>query len=203
MTVAVDTRTLASAINDEHRSCETSYRHALAHAFEAGRMLLEVKSTMDHGEWLPWLEASVEFSEKQAQRYMQLASHREELEQANPTCMSDLGVAAALKQIARPREPRVDVAEAMRELGGDQISAERLDSARDRLRAESAARWTIQQTRRRHRALELIETTQSKLSEAASGGLSDFSVSELLRGAATDARRAATALEELAFSFER
>lgn len=207
MTVALDTGVSAVAINREHQACETTYQHALAHAFEAGRLLLEVKAELRHGEWLPWLQDNVEFSEKQAQRYMQLASHRAELEAANPTCVSDLGVAAALKQIAKPRETPVDVAGALQGLAGpstdERTTTERLDQARERLRDDATVEWTMQQIRKRHRAIELLEAASEKIGAAAAGNLSTVAISELLRDGAIDARRAAAALEDLAFTFER
>lgn len=51
-----------------------------------GQRLLEAKAMLPRGEWLPWLTEQVEFSERQAQRFMKLAQ-----EWANPTALSDLG----------------------------------------------------------------------------------------------------------------
>ena len=39
----------------------------------AGEMLLEAKSNCQHGEWLPWLKANVQFSQPQAWRYIEFA----------------------------------------------------------------------------------------------------------------------------------
>ena len=66
-----------------------------------GRGLTEAKALLSHGEWLPWLEERVEFSEKAAQRFMKLAR-----EYSNPTALSDLGATKALMLLAIPTESR-------------------------------------------------------------------------------------------------
>ena len=37
---------------------------------EIGKRLVEAKAQLSHGEWLPWLEKKVEFSERSAQQYI-------------------------------------------------------------------------------------------------------------------------------------
>ncbi len=66
-----------------------------------GRGLMEAKALLSHGEWLPWLEERVEFSEKAAQRFMLLAR-----KYSNPTTLSDLGASKALILLAIPDEAR-------------------------------------------------------------------------------------------------
>lgn len=66
-----------------------------------GQRLIEAKAMLPHGEWLPWLTEQVEFSERQAQRFMRLAQ-----EWANPTALSDLGATKALALLALPPEER-------------------------------------------------------------------------------------------------
>lgn len=56
---------------------------------------------LPRGEWLPWLTERVEFSERQAQRFMKLAQ-----EWSNPTALSDLGATKALALLALPPEER-------------------------------------------------------------------------------------------------
>src|SRR4051794_22118658 len=46
---------LANRINQEHAQAEAHFKMGLEHALEAGRLLLEAKSRLDHGDWLPWL----------------------------------------------------------------------------------------------------------------------------------------------------
>ena len=66
-----------------------------------GRCLIEAKELLPHGEWKAWLEDSVEFSERSAQRFMRLAR-----EWSNPTTLSDLGASKALMLLALPESER-------------------------------------------------------------------------------------------------
>lgn len=66
-----------------------------------GQRLIEAKAMLPHGEWLPWLNEQVEFSDRQAQRFMRLAQ-----EWRNPTALSDLGATKALTLLALPPEER-------------------------------------------------------------------------------------------------
>lgn len=66
-----------------------------------GQRLIEAKETLPHGEWLPWLTERVEFSERTAQYYMQLAR-----EWTNPQSIADLGATKAFKLLALPPEER-------------------------------------------------------------------------------------------------
>ncbi|HRP94893.1 MAG TPA: DUF3102 domain-containing protein [Rhodocyclaceae bacterium] len=68
--------TTDSTAADIERHHQLALRHAstaVEHAREAGRLLLEVKATLQHGEWLGWLTAHVSVSPRQAQRYMRAA----------------------------------------------------------------------------------------------------------------------------------
>ena len=66
-----------------------------------GRGLLEAKALLSHGEWLPWLEERVEFSERTARNFMRLAR-----EWTNRQTLADLGAAKALALLALPPEER-------------------------------------------------------------------------------------------------
>lgn len=48
-------------------------QQAGAAILEIGARLLEAKQTLPHGEWLPWLQEKVDFSERTAQRFMKIA----------------------------------------------------------------------------------------------------------------------------------
>lgn len=67
-----------------------------------GRCLIEAKEQLPHGEWLPWLSEQVGYSDRQAQRFMQLAHGYA----SNPTALSDLGATKALALLALPAEER-------------------------------------------------------------------------------------------------
>lgn len=68
-------------INLEHRLANSKAAEAVQHATNCGLMLLQVKASLKHGEWLPWINSEIEsgrllVGDRQARRYMQLASNR-------------------------------------------------------------------------------------------------------------------------------
>ena len=73
---------------------------------ELGQRLCEAKELLPHGEWLPWLEERVQFSERTAQKFMQLAREYE----SNPKLASDLGSEKAFALLALPMEEREQIA---------------------------------------------------------------------------------------------
>lgn len=73
---------------------------------ELGQRLCEAKELLPHGEWLPWLEERVQFSERTAQKFMQLAREYE----SNPKLASDLGSEKAFALLALPKEEREQIA---------------------------------------------------------------------------------------------
>jgi hypothetical protein len=64
---------LATSIAVAHKAQRASAIEAATMAIEAGRLLIEAKELVAHGEWAPWLLANVGFSERTARRYMQIA----------------------------------------------------------------------------------------------------------------------------------
>lgn len=68
-------------INLEYRLSQSKAGEAVQHAITCGLMLLQVKASLAHGQWLPWLKAqqeagAVEFTERTASKYMRVASNR-------------------------------------------------------------------------------------------------------------------------------
>lgn len=70
-----------------------------------GRSLCEAKELLDHGEWLPWLEQQVQFSERTAQKFMQISRAYEN----NATLALDLGSEKAFALLALPEEAREEI----------------------------------------------------------------------------------------------
>lgn len=68
---------------------------------EIGKRLVEAKAQLSHGEWLPWLEKKVEFSERSAQQYIRLWK-----EYGKSATVADLGVRKALVLLALPDTER-------------------------------------------------------------------------------------------------
>lgn len=66
---------MASAINAEIE--KATGRRFADHVRAAGGMLLQVKASLNHGEFGPWMEANLGCSVRQAQRLMKLAKNGE------------------------------------------------------------------------------------------------------------------------------
>src|SRR4051812_25714788 len=91
---------LARRINEAHRECEQALRAGLAHALEAGRLLVEAKPLVKHGGWLPWLPEHCAFSERTGQTYMRLAREGPRLEPAKAQRVADFSLRGALAELA-------------------------------------------------------------------------------------------------------
>ena len=73
---------------------------------ELGQRLCEAKELLPHGEWLPWLANNVQFSERQAQKFMALAKGYE----SNPQLAADFGSEKAFALLDLPMEEREQIA---------------------------------------------------------------------------------------------
>lgn len=101
---------------------------------EIGHCLIEAKSQLKHGDWLPWLKQAVGFSEVTAQRFMRLAQEYE-----NPSALTDLGATKAFALLALPASEREEF---VRENNVEDLSTRELDRLireRDEARKEAAA----------------------------------------------------------------
>lgn len=76
-------------------------RQAGASIIEIGKRLNEAKAQLGHGEWLPWLQEKVGFSERSARDFMRLAR-----EYSKSAEIADLGAAKALALLALPASER-------------------------------------------------------------------------------------------------
>ena len=73
---------------------------------DLGARLNEAKELLAHGEWLPWLEREMQFSERTAQKFMALSREYE----SNPKLASDLGSEKAFALLSLPMEEREQIA---------------------------------------------------------------------------------------------
>ena len=85
----------------------------LSYAIELGRRLNEAKELLPHGEWGDWLKNEVNFSERTAQRLMQIfrefgSDQVNFFGEAKASALSDLSVTKALRLLAIPEEERED-----------------------------------------------------------------------------------------------
>ena len=94
---------LAHRINAEHAQAEAALRDGLRHAVEAGRLLLEARAAVAHGEWLPWLESNFDGSARTARAYMLVATRLPRLEKQNGNAVANLSFRHALRLTAAPK----------------------------------------------------------------------------------------------------
>lgn len=68
---------LAMRANEAHAKARLAGEAMIAYAIEAGGALLAAKAQVQHGEWLPWLEANFDASVDLANKYMRVAANSE------------------------------------------------------------------------------------------------------------------------------
>ena len=90
-------------------------RQAGSAILEIGKRLVEAKGQLSHGEWLPWLEKKVAFSERSAQQYMRLWK-----EYGKSALSADLSVSKALVLLALPESEREDFAAEKHTVNGEE-----------------------------------------------------------------------------------
>lgn len=90
-------------------------RQAGSAILEIGKRLVEAKEQLSHGEWLPWLEKKVAFSERSAQQYMRLWK-----EYGKSALSADLSVSKALVLLALPESEREDFAAEKHTVNGEE-----------------------------------------------------------------------------------
>ena len=90
---------------------------------EIGKLLIEAKDALPHGDWGNWLRERVEFSERTAQNFMRVAREYA----SNPQLVADLGsVRKAIALLDVPEEEREAFVE---ETDAAQLTARQLEEA--------------------------------------------------------------------------
>lgn len=155
-------------INLEHRLANSKASEAVQHATNCGLMLLQIKASKQHGEWLPWLKqqqesGAIDFSESTAKRYMRVAANRSRV-----TDLEAPSIRAALELLSdkEPEEQQgtlLDVAaeRQAREAAEAKAEAERQarEFAEQQLGVETqrAGEWKEESNERRKKVRELEE----------------------------------------------
>lgn len=169
-------------------------------ANECGRLLVEAKASLPHGQWLPWLADNFEATQQAANAYMRIASNYGTSRDLPPS------IDAALRSLASPRQPRQDDPKVRELFPGLNAPAEQTTTAEEVVDAtvvlEPPALLDDAQARKWDRALKARDTASRLMQEAASGNLAPLSVAGALRDASHEARKAAVVLEELASAVE-
>ena len=71
--ITTTTADMATEINRLHGMAVDRAGEALQYATEAGKLLLEVKTALPHGEFAAWIEKNLSVSVRQVQRYISVA----------------------------------------------------------------------------------------------------------------------------------
>lgn len=107
---------LAARINAAHEEVKMALRRGAERAIEAGRLLLQAKTTVGHGNWLEWIGSNCRFSERTAQVYMRLAQEIPSLE-LKAQRITDLTINDAirlLEPLKGPNDPIIGLSPVLR-----------------------------------------------------------------------------------------
>jgi hypothetical protein len=98
---------LAMQINGAHAQAEQAFLSGMNHALKVGELLLEVKTTIDHGRFNPWIKDNCDFSDRMARAYMQVARQFPGLPYEERQRVADMSLRGVLKLFASPEgKPR-------------------------------------------------------------------------------------------------
>lgn len=155
-------------INLEHRLANSKASEAVQHATNCGLMLLQVKASLKHGEWLPWLReqqesGAIDFSQKTATTYMRLASNR----QRAADLIEPQSIRAALELLS-DKEPEADTQGALIDVETERqarISAETKAEEERQARElfERRAQESQAESNERRKKIRELETTVGQL----------------------------------------
>lgn len=108
---------LADVANREHALVGQAVGAMVEHAIRAGEALVAAKAQVNHGGWLPWLDANFNGSNRHAERYMMVA--------ANSTRVADLDEGLSLRAVVKRLERinREEKADEARQLGIAPVTA--------------------------------------------------------------------------------
>lgn len=115
--IVFETELLVDRVQQEHDLVKSSFQEAVAHAIQAGELLLELRSGIPHGQWTDWLSRRLPgITIAHATTYMRMARHRE-LIQSEPS-LNAARRALARADTADTRVDPVMVAECIALRGG-------------------------------------------------------------------------------------
>lgn len=112
---------LADEIGREVRAAEDAWRDAVGHAIKAGQLLIEAKSLVRHGDWLPWLEHHFPGSARTASNYMRLARNSADVADL-PTVRDAIAALASPRPAERTPAPDLPSEPCREEYGTDEFS---------------------------------------------------------------------------------
>lgn len=187
--------------------------YVLGSAIEVGRRLTEAKELVAHGEWGKWIEDNFEFSQRNANRMMQLFEQYSDSQgtllgaTVNSPTLANLSYSKALELLALPADEREAFAE---EVDAEHISIKEL---REKIRkleeekeslgdeyvaVESDYKMTKDQLTETNKKLAAVEAQVRALTAAAENATDEdiqAKIEEALTGARKDLEKAEKAKE--------
>ena len=107
-----DEERLITFVNESHMQLCDDQRQSLNLRKDIGDALLSMRERVEHGAWIPWVEAHCNFAKRQAQRYMEVAEKwdriAERLQQSDGeasrvTLLEDVSLRGALDLLKEPK----------------------------------------------------------------------------------------------------
>ncbi|EQB20307.1 Protein export cytoplasm protein SecA ATPase RNA helicase [Dehalobacter sp. UNSWDHB] len=153
-------------------TCQTK-KIVLASAIEIGRHLQEAKAMLKHGEWIKWLEESVNYSRRTASRLIKIyeeygPSFPEGSDNSNGTPVSHLTYTQALLLLGLPEEEREEFIAhndvgSMTKQGLQQALKDRDQANQAKEQALQEKDQALQENQALKKGLETIDSTISEL----------------------------------------
>jgi hypothetical protein len=110
---------IATSIDEHVAAAGLAIKRGLDHAIAAGRLLLEARELVGHGNWIQWLEGNCRVGVRQAQTFMRLARNAHKVAAAAKyESDSYLTIAAATVLIGKPPPEREHGLPGQLDLGG-------------------------------------------------------------------------------------
>lgn len=106
--VVVGTAPTPSEIAERANAWHQKTKDVVQEAIEVGRELSQLKASLNHGEWLPWVEANLSFNQQYARKLMALAQRFGELQNVNRYCDSVLTSGSVRGAISEVNKLRVE-----------------------------------------------------------------------------------------------
>lgn len=144
ITIPAQFRDINTITAEIHILQKQARQAALSYAVEVGRRLNEAKEMLPHGEWGDWLKNEVNFSERTAQRMIQIFSEYGSNQvnlfgETKASALSDLSVTKALRLLAIPEEEREEFVEENKVNDISTRELDRLIKERDALQKKNDA----------------------------------------------------------------
>ena len=109
MSSAVDT-TLATQINEALAESNRLAESAVMEAARAGKLMIEAKKQVPHGQWSQWIQENCHMTDRNARRYMQLARELPKLGDNRRAEVMSLPIREAVQAIAQSKPTPVSSA---------------------------------------------------------------------------------------------